>query len=273
MTRPNLNRRSFLEIGPDSDFSIHNLPYGVFRPGALARPRVGVAIGDRVLDLSVLMERGLFDGPELREAGVFHEPRLNAFMAMGRPAWREARRRIAELLDADEPTLRDDAGLRDAALLPVASVEMVLPARIDDYTDFYSSREHATNVGTMFRGPDNALQPNWLHLPVGYHGRSSSIVVSGTSIPRPKGQAKIGDAPLPSYGPSRSMDFELEMGFFVGPGQRSRPPDPDRPRRRSHLRHGAGERLERPRHPGLGVRPVWDPSWARTSPPPSRRGW
>jgi fumarylacetoacetase len=114
--------------------------------------------------------------------------------------------------------LRDDSGLRDAAFHSMTGVEMLLPATIGDYTDFYSSREHATNVGTMFRGPDNALQENWLHLPVGYHGRSSSVVVSGTDVRRPKGQTKADDAESPSYGPSRLMDFELEMGFFVGPG-------------------------------------------------------
>ena len=212
------SRRSFVDVPAESDFSIHNLPYGVFRPGVLAKPRVGVAIGDQILDLSVLVDNGLFNGPEMRETYVFHEPRLNAFMAMGRSAWSEARQRIMELLDADEPTLRDDEALRDAALIPAASAQMLLPARIDDYTDFYSSREHATNVGVMLRGPDNALQPNWLHLPVGYHGRSSSIVVSGTDIHRPRGQTKPADADQPTYGPSRLMDFELEMGFFVGPG-------------------------------------------------------
>jgi fumarylacetoacetase len=123
-----------------------------------------------------------------------------------------------ELLDADESVLRDDPALRDAALVPAASAQMLLPARIDDYTDFYSSREHATNIGVMLRGKDNALQPNWLHLPVGYHGRSSSIVVSGTDVRRPMGQTKPADADQPIYGPSRLMDFELEMGFFVGPG-------------------------------------------------------
>ena len=212
------SRRSFVDVPAESDFSIHNLPYGVFRPGVLAKPRVGVAIGDQILDLSVLVDNGLFNGPEMRETYVFHEPRLNAFMAMGRSAWSEARQRIVELLDADEPTLRDDAALRDAALIPAASAQMLLPARIDDYTDFYSSREHATKVGVMLRGPDNALQPNWLHLPVGYHGRSSSIVVSGTDIHRPRGQTKPADVNQPTYGPSRLMDFELEMGFFVGPG-------------------------------------------------------
>jgi len=226
MTQTAPSTRPFVDVPPDSHFSIHNLPFGVFRPRLGASPRVGVAIGDHVLDLSVVAEKKLFTGPELSGTRVFHEPVLNAFMAMGRPAWREARQRVTELLSADESTLRDDSVLRDAALLRAAAVEMLLPARIDDYTDFYSSREHATNVGTMFRGPDNALQPNWLHLPVGYHGRSSSIVVSGTDIRRPMGQTKADDADRPSYGPSRLMDFELEMGFFVGPGNELGKPIP-----------------------------------------------
>jgi fumarylacetoacetase len=185
-----------------------------------------VAIGEQVLDLSVLVERGLFRGPEMRDTYVFHEPSLNAFLSMGRPAWREARQRIGELLRADEPALRDDAGLRDAALLPAASVQMLLPARVGDYTDFYSSREHATNVGTMFRGAANALQPNWLHLPVGYHGRSSSIVVSGTDVRRPCGQFRPEDADRPQCGPSRMMDFELEVGALIGPGNELGTPVP-----------------------------------------------
>ncbi|MBD3853877.1 MAG: fumarylacetoacetate hydrolase family protein, partial [Acidobacteria bacterium] len=204
--------QSFVDVPTGSDFPIHNLPYGIFRPSAGARPRIGVAIGNEVLDLSVLADRGLLAGT------AFREPTLNAFMALGRPAWREARQTFTRLLRRDEPTLRDDSGLRDAAFHSMASVEMLLPAAIGDYTDFYSSREHATNVGTMFRGPDNALQENWLHLPVGYHGRSSSVVVSGTDVRRPSGQTKAEDADSPSYGPSRLMDFELEMGFFVGPG-------------------------------------------------------
>jgi fumarylacetoacetase len=206
------NLQSFVDVPTGTDFPIHNQPNGIFRPSAGARPRIGVAIGNEVLDLSVLADRGLLAGT------AFHEPTLNAFMALGRPAWREARQSLTRLLRHDEPTLRDDSGLRDAAFHPMTGVEMLLPATIGDYTDFYSSREHATNVGTMFRGPDNALQENWLHLPVGYHGRSSSVVVSGTDVRRPKGQTKADDAESPSYGPSRLMDFELEMGFFVGPG-------------------------------------------------------
>ena len=212
MTPLDPNLQSFVDVPTGSDFPIHNLPYGIFRPSAGARPRIGVAIGNEVLDLSVLADRGLLSGT------AFRKPTLNAFMALGRPAWREARQTLTRLLRRDEPTLRDDSGLRDAAFHSMALVEMLLPAAIGDYTDFYSSREHATNVGTMFRGPDNALQENWLHLPVGYHGRSSSVVVSGTDVRRPKGQTKADDAESPIYGPSRLMDFELEMGFFVGPG-------------------------------------------------------
>ncbi len=209
---------SFVQVAPGSHFPIQNLPFGVFRPRAAAPPRVGVAIGEHVLDLAVLAELGLISGPDMASGEVFARGDLNGFMALGRPAWRKARTAIQRLLSRDQSTLRDDAAVRDAALLPMSSVEMLLPAAIGDYTDFYSSREHATNVGTMFRGQDNALQPNWLHLPVGYHGRSSSVVVSGTPVRRPMGQTKADDAERPSYGPSRLMDFELEVGFFVGPG-------------------------------------------------------
>ncbi|MFQ5571091.1 MAG: fumarylacetoacetase, partial [Rhodothermales bacterium] len=175
------------------------------------------AIGDFVLDLSVLEENELFDRREIQDRRPFSQPSLNRFMAMGRPIWKSARQTISNLLHANTSTLRDDDTLRARALHPMQQVEMLLPADIHDYTDFYSSREHATNVGTMFRGKENALQPNWLHLPVGYHGRSSSIIVSGQDVRRPCGQLKPGDDP-PVYGPSRLLDFELEMGFFVGPG-------------------------------------------------------
>jgi fumarylacetoacetase len=139
-------------------------------------------------------------------------------MALGRPAWKAVREIVQELLLADNPILRDDEALRRQAILPMADLKMHLPADIGDYTDFYSSREHATNVGTMFRGPENALMPNWLHLPVAYHGRASSVVISGADILRPSGQTTRGAETTPTFGPSRLMDFELEMGFFVGPG-------------------------------------------------------
>ena len=218
MTTVDRNLRSFVDVPPDSHFPIQNLPFGVFRPSAGLAPRIGVAIGDAVLDLSVLADRGLLNGRKLGSGDAFRQPTLNPFMALGPTAWRESRDLLTQLLRADEKTLRDDAAVRKAAFYPQSRVEMMLPAEIGDYTDFYSSREHATNVGVMFRGPDNALQPNWLHLPVGYHGRSSSVVVSGTDVRRPMGQTKADDADRPTFGPSLLMDFELEMGFFVGPG-------------------------------------------------------
>jgi fumarylacetoacetase len=177
-----------------------------------------VAVGDRVLDLTALEVRGLLDLPALQGRRVFQACRLNEFLALGRPAWSAVRARVSRLLQADEPTLRDDADLLSQALVPAADVQMLLPAEIGDYTDFYSSREHATNVGTMLRGADKALQPNWLHLPVAYHGRASSVVVSGTDVRRPRGQYKPESADAPLFGPTRSLDFELEVAAFVGPG-------------------------------------------------------
>jgi fumarylacetoacetase len=208
---------SFIDVFPDSHFSIHNLPFGIFSPpgGTL---RAGVAIGDQVVDLSVLENSGFFAETPLNDRPVFSNTSLNGFMALGRPAWRAVRDIVQQLLLADNPTLRDDEALRRQAVIPMAGVRMHLPAEIGDYTDFYSSREHATNVGTMFRGPENALMPNWLHLPVAYHGRASSVVLSGAEIIRPSGQTTRGEETTPSFGPSRLMDFELEMGFFVGPG-------------------------------------------------------
>jgi fumarylacetoacetase len=210
--------RSFVPVAAESHFPIQNLPYGIFRRRSAGDSAAGVAIGDHVLDLAVLTEGGLLDSLLLRDPRLFRTASLNAFMALGRPAWQELRSLVSRLLRADEPTLRDNAPLRDRALVPMAEVEMLLPAQIGDYTDFYSSREHATNVGTMLRGPENALMPNWLYLPVAYHGRASSVVVSGTDIVRPSGQSKAGDAAVPAFGPSRAIDFELEMGFFIGPG-------------------------------------------------------
>jgi fumarylacetoacetase len=209
--------RSFIPVSPDSHFPIQNLPYGVFRV-LDGRPRIGVALGEYVLDLKVIEEAGLFDSTSLRGQQVFARNSLNVFMSLGSTAWREGRAVISRLLDDQEPTLRDNAELRARALVPQNQVEMLLPAEIGDYTDFYSSREHATNVGIMFRGKDNALMPNWLHLPVAYHGRSSSVVVSGTDLHRPCGQTKADDAAQPSFGPSKSLDFELEVGCFIGPG-------------------------------------------------------
>ena len=207
-----MSTKSFIPVSPESHFPIQNLPYGVFRPAAGGPPRVGVAIGDDVLDLAQL------ERYDLLETNFFNQPSLNAFMAAGRETWLAVRATLRHLLDAETPTLRDNAELRSKLFWRQADVVMEMPAQIGDYTDFYSSREHATNVGIMFRGRENALMPNWLHLPVAYHGRASSIIPGGIDIHRPHGQTiRDGDA-TPTFGPSRLMDFELEMGFFIGPG-------------------------------------------------------
>jgi fumarylacetoacetase len=211
--------RSFVPVPAESHFPIQNLPYGVFAEDDDPAEKIGVAIGDFVLDLGVLDDFGLLDrGVEAEIRGALRQDRLNRFASLGPEAWRQVRAALSRLLSADEPALRDNKALRDRALLPRDRVEMRLPFHIGDYTDFYSSREHATNVGAMLRGPQNALMPNWLYLPVAYHGRASSVVVSGTDLHRPLGQTKADDAPAPTFGPSRSLDFELEMGCFVGPG-------------------------------------------------------
>jgi fumarylacetoacetase len=217
--------KSFIDVPPESHFPIQNLPFGIFKP-APGAARVGVAIGDLVLDLSILEELDHFQFPEFQNRRVFSETSLNAFLALGRPAWRKAREVIQDLLSADTATLRDDAGLRENLFCSQKDVVMQLPARIGDYTDFYSSYHHAHNVGTMLRGPENALMPNWKWLPVAYHGRASSIVVSGAEVRRPKGQIKPPDKETPIFSPSRAFDFELETAFLIGPGNKLGAPVP-----------------------------------------------
>ena len=196
-----------------SEFPIQNLPWGVFSTAG-AGPRVGVRIGEGVLDMAELARAGLM--PAEIPAGVFSADALNAFIALGAKAWSAARARLSELLRVENATLRDDAALRARALVPAAEARMHLPIRVEGFTDFYSSREHATNVGKMFRDPANALLPNWLHIPVGYNGRASTVVVSGTPVRRPLGQTKPPNAEKPTFGPCRRLDFELEMGVIVG---------------------------------------------------------
>src|SRR5579871_3974212 len=205
--------RSFIPVEPTSDFPIQNLPYGVFSARGLA-PRVGVAIGDHVLDLWELEQDGRLNfgvGP-----GVFAGRSLNHFMSLGPKVWQSTRARISELLRHDHDELRDNEELRKLALLPMREVKLHLPITVAGFTDFYSSREHATNVGVMFRGKDNALQPNWLHMPIGYNGRASTVVVSGTKIRRPCGQLKPPNTEHPVFGPCKRLDFELEMGAVIG---------------------------------------------------------
>ncbi len=208
--------RSFIEVARDSHFPIQNLPFGVFKP-AQGGARVGVAIGELILDLAVLEENGTFRSPEFQDREVFAASSLNGFLSLGRPAWRKAREVIQHLLAADTADLRDDAALRARAFHAQKDVTMLLPARIGGYTDFYSSYHHAHNVGTMLRGPENALMPNWKWLPVAYHGRASSIVPSGTDVRRPRGQIKPPDAEAPIFSASRAFDYELEMAFLIGP--------------------------------------------------------
>jgi fumarylacetoacetase len=205
--------RSFVDIDPASDFPIQNLPYGVFSTTDGLAPRVGAAIGDHVLDLWELEQDCRL---EVGDLGVFAAPTLNPFMALGPKVWSRTRARISELLRHDNPELRDNPTLRRRALVPMAQAKLHMPIAVAGYTDFYSSKEHATNVGVMFRGKDNALQPNWLHMPIGYNGRASTVVVSGTKVRRPRGQLKPPSAEQPSFGPCRRLDFELEMGVVIG---------------------------------------------------------
>src|SRR5437588_5346497 len=211
--------KSFIDLPRDSHFPLENLPFGVFKPRE-GPARIGVALGEDVVDLSVLQHAGLFKDlpPETAAATIFTRDSLNEFLALGRPAWRKVREILQKLLSADTAALRDDTKLRDRVFHRQADVAMQLPAKIGNYTDFYSSYHHAHNVGTMLRGPENALMPNWKWLPVAYHGRASSVVVSGADVRRPHGQIKTPEAAAPSFAPSRSFDYELETAFFIGPG-------------------------------------------------------
>ncbi|GIL63870.1 hypothetical protein Vafri_17738 [Volvox africanus] len=214
---------SFIDVSPDSDFPLENLPWGVFKARTSTSDdtpevHVGVALGQHVVSATALHVAGyLRDLPEA-DPRVFAKGRLNEFMAAGRPAWKAARATLQKLLSSSEGELRDQPELLARVIHKQEDVELLLPARIGDYTDFYASRQHATNVGAMFRGPANALNPNWLHLPVGYHGRASSIVPAGASVRRPWGQVMPAGASAPIFAPSSQVDFELEVAAFIGPG-------------------------------------------------------
>ena len=213
------NLTSFIDIAADSDFSIHNLPYGIFSDAKDVtgnnNRRAGVAIGEHVLDLSVLEAEGLLS---LTGGPYFDQPTLNAFIDSGRDNWTKARSTIQTLLSADSDTLRDNKDLQAKALFKQADVTMHLPVHVPGFTDFYSSKEHATNVGTMFRDPKNALLANWTEMPVGYNGRASTVIVSGTDVIRPSGQLKPNPDERPIFSPCKRLDFELETAFVVGRG-------------------------------------------------------
>ena len=206
---------SFIDIAHDSDFSIHNLPYGIFSDTTDGKRRAGVAIGEHVLDLSVLEAEGLLS---LDGGSYFDQSTLNAFIDSGRDNWTHARTTIQTLLSNDSDTLRDNQELQKKVLFKQADVTMHLPVQVPGFTDFYSSKEHATNVGTMFRDPSNALLPNWTEMPVGYNGRASTVIVSGTDVVRPSGQLKPNANDRPIFSACQRLDFELETAFVVGKG-------------------------------------------------------
>ncbi len=209
----NPNLKSWVDVPANSDFPIQNLPFGIFSIGE-EYPRVGVAIGEKILDLKVIFELGYFDGLPF-EATDFDTEYLNAMMMHGKQGTRALRDRVSELLNKENGELRDNSEHIAKAIFNQSDALMHLPVMVGDYTDFYSSEQHAYNVGCMFRDPNNALLPNWKHIPVGYHGRASSIIPSGVPIHRPKGQQKPNDNEPPVFGPCKLLDFELEMAFLL----------------------------------------------------------
>lgn len=221
MTDPTTDpqRKSWLAAANQCDcpFPIQNLPYGVFRIGAGESWRCGVAIGDAVLDLAAL-QAGRWLPREL-PAGVFAQPRLNDFIALGPAMWQATRAALSDLLDAataQQHARQPALAAAQSALQPLKLAQLALPVQVCGYTDFYSSREHAHNVGAMFRNPEQAILPNWFELPIGYNGRASSVVVSGTPVRRPRGQIKRPDAPRPVFAPTAKLDFELEVAAVIG---------------------------------------------------------
>ena len=206
-------RKTWLDIPQDTDFPIQNIPFGVF----LTRDDVitiGTRIGDYAIDLGALHQLGYFEGIPLTD-DIFLQDTLNDFISDGKKTWRLVRNRIADIFDENNKDLQQNQDHRNTVLFTLDEIEMQMPVQVGDYTDFYSSKEHATNVGSMFRDPDNALLPNWLHIPVGYHGRSSSIIPSGIPVHRPQGQTMPAGSDEPVFGPSKLVDLELEMAFIT----------------------------------------------------------
>jgi fumarylacetoacetase len=213
LTANDPSRKTWLDTLANTDFPIQNIPFGVFStPDDIIT--IGTRIGDYAIDLGALHQLGYFDGIDLSD-DIFIQDSLNNFIADGRKTWRLIRNRISELFLEGNSKLRDHQEHRNVVLFMMNEIKMQLPVDVGDYTDFYASKEHATNVGSLFRDPENALLPNWLRIPIGYHGRSSSIIPSGTPIHRPYGQTKPGDDGIPGFGPSKLVDFELEMAFIT----------------------------------------------------------
>ncbi len=215
-------RRSWVASAqaPDTDFPIQNLPFGVFAADASGAGRVGVAIGDRILDVVAALDAGLVTGHAADAAEACRGGSLNGLMTLGRPAASALRHAVGDLLADDGTAPTETRQVVGRLLLPITDVRMRMPATVGDYTDFYASVFHATNVGRLFR-PDSPLLPNYKYVPIGYHGRASSLVPSGTPVARPSGQTKAPDAAAPSFGPTRMLDYEAELGFFIASGSAS----------------------------------------------------
>jgi fumarylacetoacetase len=208
--------KSWLYIESGSDFPIQNIPFGIFKPKNRTNPRVGTRLGNFVIDLAAIAELGYFKTEGIPTKEVFERQTLNDFIALGKPVWRNVREKISEIFNLENREFWNTLDFREDVVYNLLDIEMLMPVSVGDYTDFYSSLEHATNVGKMFRDPSNPLLPNWKHIPVGYHGRSSSIVISGTNIHRPMGQIIVGEDENPIFSPSRNLDFELELAFISG---------------------------------------------------------
>ncbi len=209
----NTDRTSWIEVPEGSDFPIQNIPFGVFitKDDVIT---IGTRIGDCAIDMGALQQLNYFEGIELTD-DMFMQDTLNDFISDGKKTWRLVRNRLAELFDATNPKLRDNKGHREIVIFNVADIEMQLPVLIGDFTDFYTSKEHAINIGKIINNPEKALPLNWFHMPVGYHGRSSSIIPSGIPVHRPMVQSLPNGETTPVFGPSRMVDFELETAFIT----------------------------------------------------------
>jgi len=206
--------RSWIQVKKGSDFPIQNLPFGIFQAQGKP-PAAATRIGDTVIDLYALAKRCFMPQTKI-DPEIFNRPVLNDFIALGKPAWQGVREALSDLFNIENQLLREYTETTEEILHLAKDVEMLMPVRVGDYTDFYSSQKHASNLGTMFRDAAHSLNPNWKHMPVGYHGRTSSIVISGTPIHRPKGQTKAESASSPAFGPTSQLDFELEVAFIAG---------------------------------------------------------
>jgi fumarylacetoacetase len=216
--------KTWLQVKDGSDFPIQNIPFGIFKPFNRTNPRAGTRIGDHVIDLAAIAEKGYFKDIEIESGEVFYQSSLNDFIALGKPVWQAVRERISDIFNHANEEIWRTEDFTDGIFYDISEVEMLMPVEPGDLTDFYSSLEHATNIGKLFGNPKDPIPENWRYMPLGYHGKASSVVVSGTSVRRPLGQIQLYEDETPDFGPSHQMDFELEMAFISGgktrPGER-----------------------------------------------------